>query len=171
MAKAGREGKVQAVLGDMFHLPFPETTFDVIWSEGAVYILGFQQGLRDWRKLLRRGGYVAVSELTWLRSDPPAEVASFFRREYPAMQDVEDNLRSAAEAGYAPLEHFVLPESAWWTDYYTPLEKKLAGFRANYAGDQEVMQVVSMEQAEIDLYRRYSNCYGYVFYLLRSLEP
>ena len=39
----------------------PRSSFDVIWSEGAIYIMGFERGLRAWRPLVRTGGYVVVS--------------------------------------------------------------------------------------------------------------
>ncbi|GAM56739.1 probable transcription regulator [Vibrio ishigakensis] len=48
----------------MGDLPFEEDSFDVLWSEGAVYNIGFETGIRDWRKYLKSGGTLVVSELT-----------------------------------------------------------------------------------------------------------
>ena len=33
--------------------------------------MGFEAGLRAWEPLLKPGGYIAVTELTWLQPDPP----------------------------------------------------------------------------------------------------
>ena len=80
---AGLENRVSVVLGDMFNLDFAAESFDVIWSEGAIYIRGFEKGLREWRQLLKAGGFIAVSELTWLKPFPPAQVKAFWHDSYP----------------------------------------------------------------------------------------
>ena len=33
-------------------LDFPEHNFDIIWSEGAIYIMGSEAGLRQWKPML-----------------------------------------------------------------------------------------------------------------------
>jgi hypothetical protein len=50
----------------MEQLTFDEKFFDVIWSEGAIYNIGFEKGLSLWRKYLKDDGYIAVSEISWL---------------------------------------------------------------------------------------------------------
>lgn len=45
-AKAARVAERIAMLaGDMQALPFPPQRFDLIWAEGAAYIMGFAQAL------------------------------------------------------------------------------------------------------------------------------
>ena len=39
--------------------------------------------------------------------------------------------------------------------------------REKYRANIEAMSVLEMEQKEIDLFRKYSNYYGYVFYVMR----
>jgi len=98
--RPGLTSRVPVCQGDMRALPFREASFDLIWSEGAVYIMGFDAGLTQWR----RGsspGILAVSELSWFRPDPPAELKAFLDVEYPALRDIETNLdaRRANGAG------------------------------------------------------------------------
>lgn len=83
------------------------------------------------------------------------------------MATVKENLRTIRANGYELIDHFTLPEDAWWGPYYLPLEARLNMFREKYAGDKERLQVVEMSQTEIEQYRKYSAYYGYVFYLLR----
>ena len=109
----GLSDRIRTVEQNMSALDFPAASFDLIWSEGAVYIIGFETGLRAWRPLLRAGGFLAVTELTWLEPDPPAEPAAFWDEEYPAMQNVETNLASVRAAGFRPLGHFTLPNWSW----------------------------------------------------------
>ena len=57
--------RVKGIVGSMDALPFEEEELDLIWSEGAIYNIGFERGLNEWRKYLKTGGYVAVSESSW----------------------------------------------------------------------------------------------------------
>ncbi len=159
---------VNPVAASMLALPFKDGAFDLVWSEGAIYIMGFREGLRSWRRLLRPQGYLVASEATWLRDDPPAEVREFWAKEYPAIATVAANLSTARSEGYLPVGHFVLPESAWLDDYYAPLEQRLAEFRAAHPGEAEAEALVAETEREISLRRRFSAWYGYVFYILRK---
>jgi len=80
--------------------PFDECSFDLVWSEGAVYVMGFATGLRAWRPLVRPAGLVVVTEATWFTDAPSARARSFWADAYPAMTDVTTNERIAAQAGY-----------------------------------------------------------------------
>jgi len=167
---AGVRDRIEPRHLDMFELPFASGSFDLIWSEGAAYILGFGEAFVRWRRLLRPGGYMAVTELVWLTAEPPDEVATFFGQEYPAMTDIEANIATIEERGYHVLGHFTLPDAAWWDDYYTPLEAKLPGLRTKYAGDDEAIALVDMTAREIDMRRRYGDSYGYEFFVAQLAD-
>jgi SAM-dependent methyltransferase len=168
LTSAGLAGRVTARNLSMFALDLEPGSFDVIWSEGAVYIMGFERGLREWQPLLKPGGFLAVTELSWLKPDPPSEVKAFWDENYPAMQPVDENLSVIRTAGYREVGHFTLPESAWWDDYYMPLEKRIAALRQKYRTDEAAIRMLSESQREIDLYRQYSQWYGYVFYIMQK---
>lgn len=160
--------RVRVEHGDMFALGFADKTFDIVWSEGAIYIIGFAKGLAEWRRFLKPGGYVAVTEITWLAPNPPAELRSFWDQAYSAMQDTEGNLAIVKNTGYSAVGHFTLPPSAWLDEYYRPIEEKLRILEQKYVGNQRALDVLATECLEIDLYRRYSDYYGYVFYIMRA---
>ena len=126
---AGVAERVRPVLADMGALPFPPASFDLVWAEGSAYVLGFEMALDAWRSLLVPGGYVAVSDLIWLRPDPPAEVAGFFAAEYPDMTDAAARTETVAALGYELVAEIHLPDDAWWDRYYGPLEAKLPAAR------------------------------------------
>jgi ubiquinone/menaquinone biosynthesis C-methylase UbiE len=161
----GPAGQITVMKGDMCALPFTPGAFDVIWAEGSIYIMGFEKALRAWKPLLKKGGYLAATEVTWLRPDPPEELRSFWAEEYPAIQDIEANLASLRRSGYRPAGHFTLPESDWWDHYYSPIQEKLKSLWTKYKNTPEAHPVLQMEEREIDLYGRYSDYYGYVFYV------
>lgn len=45
--------RVKGIVGSMDALPFEEEELDLIWSEGAIYNIGFERGLNEWRKYLK----------------------------------------------------------------------------------------------------------------------
>lgn len=163
----GVSEKVQLYLKDMCELELAEGSFDLIWSEGALYNMGFSKGLAVCRSLLVSGGLLAASELTWLRPNPPTECQQFWDNEYPSMVDIDTNLASIESSGYHVVGHFTLPESAWLDSYYNPLEKRLQSLRKKYVTNPERIEMIDSVQMEIDIYRKYSSYYGYVFFLMQ----
>ena len=160
--------QITALAGDMANLPFKPHTFDVIWSEGAIYNIGFKAGLKLWKPLLNKAGYVAVTEIAWRGSDVPDKLKAFWDSAYPQIQDIEGNIADIRAAGYQPVDHFTLPESAWW-DYYGPIEKRVMHLKDKYKKNSNALEVLETEMREIDLYRKYSDYYGYVFFVARAL--
>jgi ubiquinone/menaquinone biosynthesis C-methylase UbiE len=165
--KEGVSEIIRPVKGDMFNLNYEDSSFDLIWSEGAIYIIGFEKGLREWRRLVTAKGYVVVSELSWLRTDLPEEARKFMKEGYPAIKTIKENLAIARKSGYRIVGFFVLPEKSWWDNYYTPIETKLPSLKDRYRDDEEALQVIACEETEIEMFRKYSDYYGYVFYILQ----
>lgn len=160
----GRAARVLAVRADMARLPFAANTFDLIWCEGAAYVVGVEQALRAWRPLLRSGGRIAFTELVWLRDDPPAAVRAHWAG-YPGMQNCNGIRAAIDRAGFERLGDFVLPDRDWWDDYYGPLGQRIDLLRRRYSGDETAARVLHGCAAEIELYRRYPGCYGYAFFV------
>jgi ubiquinone/menaquinone biosynthesis C-methylase UbiE len=167
-AREGLSGRIKTVNGSMFSLGFAESSFDVVWCEGAIFIIGFEQGLEAFRRVLKPGGYIAVSDLCWLRDDPPREIADFFGIEYPPIPSVAEVLEIVKKTGYEPVGSFTLPESTWWDSYYRPVEKGVEGMRRKYPGNERVEDLCRRMERETDMYRKYASYYGYVFFVMRK---
>jgi SAM-dependent methyltransferase len=168
---AGLRDRIGQLQLDMADLPFGRDTFDLIWSEGAAYILGIEEAFTQWKDPLRPRGYLAVTQLVWLTDDRPAEAVEFWADEYPDMTDVPATLAVIENAGYEVVGHFTLPDAAWWEHYYTPLEAKLPALREKYAGNEEALAIIASSAAEIDVRRRFGQTYGYEFFVARSSDP
>lgn len=166
----GLETRVRTVNGDMTTMGFGSERFDLIWSEGAIYIMGFEEGLHQWRPLLKPGGYLAVTELSWLIDNSPEAVRVFWAEGYPAMQTIGANLAIIEASGYQLINHFTLPSSDWWEEYYNPIAAKLPAFREKYHANTVAQKVADMELAEMRLFREYETTYGYVFYTMRRVD-
>jgi ubiquinone/menaquinone biosynthesis C-methylase UbiE len=168
--RAGYAERIRCVVGDMNSMNFPKGSFDVIWSEGAAYIMGFNNALKAWRPLLRPKGYMALSELVWFKKKAPQEIEDFFAREYPYMKYYEHIFPIIESAGYKMIDYFPLPGKSWWTDYYTPVEKKLAEMRRKYQNNKKAQAIFDSFQLEIDMHRKYSKYYGYGFYIMQKAK-
>lgn len=165
--QSGLTERIQVVNGDMFSLDFAPGSFDLIWAEGSIYIMGFEKALGAWKPLLKKPGYLSATEVAWIKANPPEELRLFWAEEYPAIQDNEANIASIRRAGYSLIGQFILPESAWWDPYYTPLEARLGLLREKYRDNSEALAVVELHEREIDFYRKYSDYYGYIFYVMQ----
>ena len=158
--------RIPLCCASMTDLPFSVGTFDVVWSEGAIFIIGFAKGLTSWRRLLAPGGHMVVSDFCWLKENPPAELQEMFIDGSADVGDVAARRKTIAENGYQLLGDFVLPAAGWWDNYYVPLADCLERFRASHAADPEALDVAARSQHEIDLYRKYPEYFGYVFFLM-----
>jgi SAM-dependent methyltransferase len=166
----GLQGLITPLQMSMFDPGFASESFDLLWSEGAIYIIGFENGLQQFRGLLKPGGYLAATELSWIRPDPPQEIHEFWQTDYPGMHTRDENLAAATRQGYGVVDSFILPESAWMEGYYLPLERRITHMRVQYAGDADYQRMLDASQREIDLYRHFSAWYGYVFYILQKTD-
>ena len=165
--KAGLGDRIHTRCMDMAQLSEEDQRFDLIWAEGSLSLMGFAEGLAMCQRLLVPGGRAGVSDLCWLRPDPPAECRAFFDVVFPAMMDVESNLRLIRDAGLEVIEHFPLPETCWLDSLYAPLEERVKELRGCNRDDAERIQLLDSIQGQIDLYRRYPGSYGYEFFVMR----
>ncbi len=163
---AGVADRIHTVKGDMNAPALGDEPFDLLWSEGAIYIPGFETGLERWRPLLRPGGCAAVSELSWVSGAANATRA-FWADAYPGMSDVPGNCRRADRAGYDVLDTFVLPLSDWYA-YYSPIESRAQPLREKYADDPAALEVVNGHVSEVRVLEEAGGSYSYVFYLLQK---
>ena len=158
--------RLEVLAQDMNQMNFAPASFDIVWSEGAIYNMGFEHGLRKIKEFVKPGGYVAVSEAVWLQADPPKPVVDFWQ-EYPEIDSVENKLEVIKRLGYQSVGHFVLPIIAWTEDYYHPMEVVIAQKEKEWAGNSEAIAVIQAAKHEIELFRRYSDYYSYAFFVMQ----
>jgi SAM-dependent methyltransferase len=167
----GFEHRITPLNADMNHLDLPEQSFDLVWSEGALYQMGFANGLRTMRHLLKPGGYLAASEAVLLKDGKlPPEVWDIWKDEYPVITTIEKNLELIQKTGYEVVGHFTLPEDDWLEEYYAPMEKRLDLLEPEYADDPVALEVFRCSRKEIEDYRNYSDCYGYEFFVCGNIR-
>ncbi len=163
---ANVSNRLEVLEQDMKQMAFSAASFDVIWSEGAIYNLGFENGLKKIKNFVTPSGYVAVSEVVWLKPNPPATVVEFWNQ-YPEIDSVENKLAVIDRLGYELVGNFVLPESTWLTDYYDPMERLVAKKATEWASIPEALEVLAEAKHEIGIFRKYSVHFGYAFFVMR----
>ncbi|SIR00654.1 Methyltransferase domain-containing protein [Alkalispirochaeta americana] len=163
----GLSQRVNVLVGDMAHLEQQPESFDLIWSEGALYNIGLRNALRVCHGLLRPGGYLAFTDAVWRKNAPPSEVKASFDLDYPTMGWLEDDMVAIHDGGFEMVGHFSLSDEAWLDDFYTPMETRIVELRSKYAGDLEASAILDQLAEEPAMHRRYSDFYAYEFFVVR----
>lgn len=164
----GLEQRVEGVVGSMDDLPFGEGELDLIWSEGAIYNIGFERGLNEWRKYLKAGGYIAVTEASWFTDERPAEIHHFWTDAYPEIDTLPNQVAKVYRAGYLPVATFILPSACWTEHYFAPKVAALEVFDATHAGNKAAEEFSVLQRHEEVLYRKYQEFYGYTFFIAKK---
>ena len=154
----------------MLDMDFDDGTFDIIWSEGALYLMGFQHGLRKCHQLLKDPGFLAVTEIVYLVDNPPAPLVEYFEKEYPDIAPVKDKIELIQSERFHLVSSFTLPESSWLESFYVPMEEVLARLNEKYQGNEIALAVFEEIQNEINLYKEYSKFYSYTFFVIQKMK-
>ena len=149
--KIEREGlsdRVETKKCSMFEMDFPNESFDIIWAEGSIFVIGLERGLKEWRRLLRPGGFLVV---------------------HAENRKMLGKLETISRFGYRLLNHFSLPRDAHWTEYYGPLEIRIEELRAKYRGNLRALRMLRKRQSEVDMVKRDPRKYSSGFYIMQKL--
>jgi SAM-dependent methyltransferase len=159
------QDRVKGITGTMEDLPFGDEEFDLIWSEGAIYNIGFKRGINEWYKFLKPRGYLAVTEATWFTEERPVEIDEFWKNSYPEIDTLANKVIQMQKAGYILQAAFVLPRECWTDHYYIPQIAAQEAFLKKHAGNRVAEELVTNQKHEAELYKKYNKYYGYVFYI------
>lgn len=164
---SGLSHRIEVQQDDMQHLRFASSSFDLIWSEGAAWIMGFENAVRDWERLLKPGGCMVLSELTWITETPQSEEYDFWSSAYPGMQDDKANCATIAAVGLELLSSFHLPRESWFTEYLDPLQARAQQLLQKYKCNGDATNWIAQALREIEIARRFSG-FAYIFYVMRK---
>lgn len=168
--KLGLEGKIKTLKASMDNLPFKPGEFDVIWSEGAIYNMGFEKGIRNWKKFLKEGGYLALSEITWTTISRPQEIDDFWKSECPEIDTAANKIKIMESNGFTLVGYSTLSEDSWIENYYKPLESQFGHFLKRNENSDLAKKVVRDYRSEIEVYMKYKEYYSYGFYIAKKTE-
>ncbi len=167
LTKIKRETGVETVNCSMDSLEksFSHASFDLIWSEGAVYIMGLANGLKHWKLFLKQGGIIGFSHISWIQDNPPKELLDYWEENYPQITTLDENKKIIDEEGYEIKDYFILPSTDWTKNYYEKISERLGMLEKNKLSPVE-KDVVEMHREEMEMYDKYGDYYGYVFFII-----
>ena len=165
--KEGFEKRIIPKNQSMLEMDFKNGSFDLIWSEGALYQMGFQNGLKKCYQLLKKGGYLAVTEGVMLQLNAPVAAKKFWE-EYPDVKDIKGNIALIQQEHFDIIAHFTLPVSSWTEQYYAPLEKRIYELQKKYQGNTTALQICARSEKEIETYKKNSDYVGYEFFIMQK---
>jgi len=165
----GLQGRVKGLVGSMDDLKFKEKELDLIWAEGSIYNIGFERGLKEWRKYLKDGGFVAVTEASWFTEERPDEIVKFWHDAYPGIDTIYNQLGKLQKAGYLPIAAFMLPENCWTEHFFAPQPPVHKSFLEEKAGNKAAEGLVNNMIHEAKMYEKYGAYYGYTFFIGKKI--
>jgi len=131
--EAGLNDRVQAVNCSIFDMEFPDESFDIIWAEGSMHVIGFERGLKEWKRFLKPNGFIVVHD---------------------EKGNITEKLAQISSCGYDLLGYFVLNEDTWRDEYFAPLEKLIGSTRTKRPADPKVLEALQNAQWEIDMFKK-----------------
>ena len=146
--EAGLAELVQAIKCSMLDIDFPDGSFDIIWSEGSIYAIGFERGLREWKRFLKPDGFMVVHD---------------------EQGNVKGKLKQISNCGYDLQGYFMLSKEIWWTEYFAPLKKWIARSETTYIDDPKVLEELDQAQLELDMYKKYPERNSSVCFVMKKL--
>jgi SAM-dependent methyltransferase len=164
---AGLSHRLDPACADMRAAPFVPGVFDLVWSEGALYSVGFRNGLEVCLRLAKPGAYIAVSEAVWTVPDPPAEVLRWWTGQYADIAHVAEKIALVSSLGVDIVGHFTLSSTAWRDQLYGPIKASLDRFRQAWAADAVGVEVIAEFETEIEMFERWGHAYSYEFFVGR----
>ena len=162
--------EIEVLQASMDELPFEAESLDLIWSEGAIYNIGFEKGANYWNQFIKPEGYLAVSEITWITNHRPNEIDEFWKSEYPEIATASEKIRILETAGYSLRGYFKLSESSWIDSYYQQLSDQFEAFLQRHENSKEANEIEEESKREIELYQTFKQYYSYGFYVAQKTD-
>jgi SAM-dependent methyltransferase len=168
--KLGIHDKIITLQTSMDRLPFENEFFDIIWSEGAIYNMGFEKGIKKWREYLKPEGYLAVSEISWIGDSRPVEIEDYWMKAYPEIDTASNKIKILEDNGFSLAGYFYLKQDSWIENYYKPLENSFSTFLERHHNSAAARKVVKEHKEEIEMYTRFKEYYSYGFYVAKKKD-
>lgn len=159
--------RIKTMNTDMANLPFNNSEFDLIWSEGAVFIIGIKNGLNNWRRYIKKGGYLVFSDLVWKEQTNDKVLIDYWEQVYPNLLNIDEVIHESQASGYELITHFTLPKESWIKTYLNPMEEELTKVKVKNKDIPEAMETYNEFDRENEMVRKYYGYFVYEFFILK----
>jgi len=145
--EAGFSNRVRAVNCSILDMVFPDESFDIIWSEGSIFVIGFERGIQEWKRFLKPNGFMVIHD---------------------EKGNVEEKLEQISKCGYKLLGYFILSEDTWRTEYFAPIEKLFAKSQTNYTDDPHTLEELNEARSELEVFKKNPECNSSVYFVIQK---
>ena len=145
--EAGFSDRVQAINCSLLDMSFPDKSFDIIWSEGSIFVIGFQRGLQEWKRFLKPNGFMVIHD---------------------EKGKIKEKLEQISRCGYELLSYFIVDEETWWTEYFAPLEKLICETRTRYTDDSNTLEELHQAQEQLDNFKKNPERNRSIFFIIKK---
>jgi len=161
-------GQIQPIQGDMLDPVLIAGSYDLIWSEGAIAIVGVANALKAWHPFVKSAGLLVYSEACWRVKHPEPEAVAYYNTHYTDLTDRQGHINRAEDIGYKVLHTLDLPSMAWWGNYYAPLKERVEELATTVEPGSALAMVVASFEEQTRMFERFCHQYGYTFFVLQK---
>jgi ubiquinone/menaquinone biosynthesis C-methylase UbiE len=147
---AGLGNRIHVVKGSLKTMDFPAASFDILWAEGSISVIGFKEGLKQWKRFLKPQGYLVVHD---------------------AVGDLDQKKRDVTTCGFQLLDWFILEKEVWWHTYYEPLSQEVNKIRRTNPTDPKLKTALRQADEEVQGYSKYPERYQSVYLIMHNVLP
>jgi ubiquinone/menaquinone biosynthesis C-methylase UbiE len=147
IAESGLSDRVKALNCSLINMDFPNEAFDIIWSEGSIYAIGFEKGLGEWKRFLKPGGFLVIHD---------------------EQGNVKEKLEQISRCDYELLGYFTLSKETWQSEYFAPLEKLIIEAETRYLNDPKVIEEIQQAQWELDMFKKNPECNSSAYFIIKK---
>ena len=145
----GLASRVQALNLSLFDMDFSNASFDIIWSEGSIYAIGFESGLREWRRFLKPGYYLVIHD---------------------EQGNINEKLEQISNYHYKLLGYFLLSKETWLAEYFMPLEKLIAEYQMRSTDNPCMLEELQQAQEELDMFHKHPERNSSIYFIMCKVE-
>ena len=145
--ETGMSDRVKVLKCSITEMQFPDESFDIIWAEGSIYVVGFKRALQEWKRFLAPDGFMALHD---------------------EKGDVGEKLAQISGCGYELLGYFILDQDVWWKEYFGPLEKLINEAQTKYADNPGVLELVHSAKGELDMFKKNPQRNSSAFFVMKK---
>jgi len=139
--------RISIVQNSVINTHLFENHYDIIMAEGILHIIGFENGLRIFTRLLQSSGYFMIHD------------------EY---HNEKRKLKVIAKYGYELVKFFILDEKIWWNEYYGFMEKKIMDLEKTYTVTSKSEALFKPLKQEIAIFRNDPKSCRSIYYVLKK---
>lgn len=146
--KAGLSERIKLKNISLYNTGFPDECFDLLWEEGVLHLLDVKKSFTECNRILKKDGYLVMFETIAYMKKKQKKIVKF---------------------GFELVNHFLLPEAAWWTEYYQPLEERIKELKMKYKDSKDLEKLEPFEH-EIEMVRPNPKAFDCGFYIFQKID-